>query len=109
MFLLPPSISELGKRLRGRGTDSDEVNAIGLAKARTVISQSLPAGSLEGYESTKLARAKAEVSHRGGYDYVVINGNADVCFDKVRAILDAERMKPQRQTGLIPLVRGLMG
>ena len=109
VFLLPPSISELEKRLRGRGTDSDEVIATRLAKARTEISQSLPAGSLEHYESTKLARAKAEISHWDGYDYVVINGNVDDCLTKVHAILEAERMKRARQTGLIPFVRGLMG
>jgi guanylate kinase len=39
---------------------------------------------------------------------VVINEDVDSCFAKVREILHAERMKRQRQTGLIPFVRELM-
>lgn len=84
VFILPPSIDELSRRLRGRGTDSDDVIA----------------GRME--------RAKAEISHWDAYDYVVINDDVDHCFAKVREILDAERMKRQRQTGLIPFVRELM-
>ena len=38
----------------------------------------------------------------------MINEDVDSCFDKVSEILDAERMKRQRQTGLIPFVRELM-
>jgi len=85
VFILPPSIEELHNRLKGRGTDSAEVIA------------------------ARMERARAEISHWDGYDYVIINDNIDVCFDKVRAILEAERMKRMRQTGLIPFVRGLMG
>ncbi|WP_017664950.1 guanylate kinase [Porphyrobacter sp. AAP82] len=85
VFILPPSIEELHNRLKGRGTDSAEVIA------------------------ARMERARAEISHWDGYDYVIINDDIDVCFDKVRAILEAERMKRMRQTGLIPFVRGLMG
>ena len=53
-------------------------------------------------------RARAEISHWDGYDYVVINDDVEACFDKVREILEAERMKRARQTGLIGFVRGLM-
>ncbi|WDA39734.1 guanylate kinase [Erythrobacter sp. BLCC-B19] len=84
VFILPPSIEELHRRLKGRGTDSAEVIA------------------------ARMERARAEISHWDGYDYVIVNDDVDVCFDKVRAILDAERMKRARQTGLIPFVRGLM-
>lgn len=55
-----------------------------------------------------MERARAEISHWDGYDYVIINDDVEVCFEKVRAILEAERMKRQRQTGLIPFVRELM-
>ena len=55
-----------------------------------------------------MERARAEISHWDAYDYVVINENVNACFAKVREILDAERMKRQRQTGLIPFVRELM-
>ena len=84
VFILPPSIDELHRRLAGRATDSAEVIA------------------------ARMERARAEISHWDGYDYVIINDDVDVCFEKVCAILEAERMKRQRQTGLIPFVRGLM-
>ncbi|MEE4206279.1 MAG: guanylate kinase [Erythrobacter sp.] len=84
VFILPPSIEELHRRLRSRATDSEEVIA------------------------ARMERARAEISHWDGYDYVVINDDVQRCFGKVREILDAERMKRQRQTGLIPFVRELM-
>ena len=84
VFILPPSIAELERRLRSRGTDSDEVIA------------------------ARMERARAEISHWDAYDYVVVNEDVEACFDQVREILDAERMKRQRQTGLIPFVRELM-
>ena len=84
VFILPPSIDELHRRLKGRATDSAEVIA------------------------ARMERARAEISHWDGYDYVIINDDIDVCFAKVRAILEAERMKRARQTGLIPFVRELM-
>ncbi len=85
VFILPPSIEELRRRLESRGTDSPEV--------------------IEG----RMERARAEISHWDAYDYVVINDDVDACFAKVAEILHAERMKRQRQTGLIPFVRELMG
>ncbi|WP_340588899.1 guanylate kinase [Erythrobacter alti] len=84
VFLLPPSIGELEQRLRGRGTDSEEVIA------------------------GRMARARDEISHWDGYDYVVVNDDIDACFEKVRTILDAERMRRARQTGLVDFTRGLM-
>lgn len=84
VFILPPSLDELHRRLQARATDSDQVIA----------------GRME--------RARAEISHWDGYDYVVVNDNVNVCFEKVREILHAERMKRARQTGLIDFVRGLM-
>jgi guanylate kinase len=84
VFILPPSIDELHRRLKGRATDSAEVIA------------------------ARMERARAEISHWDGYDYVIINDDVNVCFAKVCAILEAERMKRARQTGLIPFVRELM-
>lgn len=83
VFILPPSLDELSRRLVGRGTDSAEVIA------------------------ARMARAQAEISHWDGYDYVVINDDVEVCFQKVREILAAERMRRTRQTGLIDFVREL--
>jgi guanylate kinase len=84
VFILPPSIDELHKRLQSRGTDTEAVIA------------------------DRMERAKAEISHWAEYDYVVVNDDVDACFVKVREILHAERMKRTRQTGLIPFVRELM-
>jgi guanylate kinase len=84
VFILPPSLDELHRRLQNRATDSAEVIA----------------GRME--------RARAEISHWDGYDYVVINDDVEECYDKVAEILHAERMKRARQTGLIGFVRGLM-
>jgi guanylate kinase len=84
VFLLPPSLDELRRRLTARGTDSAEVIA------------------------ARMARAQAEISHWDGYDYVVVNDDIDECFDKVVQILAAERLSRARQTGLIGFVRELM-
>ena len=84
VFLLPPSLDELRRRLTARGTDSAEVIA------------------------GRMARAQAEISHWDGYDYVVVNDDIDECFDKVVQILAAERLSRARQTGLIGFVRELM-
>ncbi len=85
VFLLPPSIEELHRRLSSRGTDSAEVVA------------------------SRMARARSEISHWDGYDYVIVNEDIDACFASVRQILNAERLSRARQTGLIGFVRGLMG
>jgi len=84
IFILPPSMVELEDRLRRRATDSNEVIA------------------------DRMQRAAAEVSHWDGYDYVLINDDIDRCFDEVKTILEAERLKRSRQTGLIGFVRRLM-
>ena len=84
VFLLPPSLEELHRRLTGRGTDSADVI------------------------DARMERARAEISHWDGYDYVVVNDEIEACYTKVREILHAERMKRARQTGLIGFVRGLM-
>lgn len=84
VFILPPSLDELHRRLRSRNTDSEEVIA------------------------GRMARAQDEISHWDGYDFVVINDNVSSCFEKVRQILNSERMRRARQTGLIDYVRDLM-
>ncbi|MEQ1640556.1 MAG: guanylate kinase [Novosphingobium sp.] len=84
VFILPPSLDALHDRLTGRGTDSTAVIA------------------------ARMERARAEISHWDGYDYVVINDEVEACYAKVRDVLEAERMKRARQTGLIGFVRGLM-
>ena len=84
VFILPPSIDELRRRLIKRGTDGAEVIA----------------GRME--------RAAAEISHWDGYEYVLINDDVETCFAQVRTILEAERLKRSRQTGLIGFARKLL-
>ena len=83
VFILPPSLAELKRRLVARATDPAEVIA------------------------SRMARAQAEISHWDGYDYVVINDEVGACFSKVKQILAAERLSRARQTGLIAFVREL--
>jgi len=83
VFVLPPSISELERRLRNRAQDSTRV--------------------IRG----RMSRAAEEMSHWSEYDYVVVNHDLERAFAEVRAILSAERLKRERQTGLSTLVRRL--
>jgi guanylate kinase len=84
VFLLPPSLDELRRRLTTRGTDSAEVIA------------------------ARMSRAQSEISHWDGYDYVLVNDDVEACYARVFQILEAERQRRARQTGLIDFVRELM-
>lgn len=83
IFVLPPSIAELDRRLRSRGQDSDEVIAGRMAKSRD------------------------EISHWAEYDYVIVNRDIDAAFAELVTILQAERLRRDRQPGLAEFVRGL--
>jgi len=83
VFILPPSIPELEKRLRARAQDDYD----------TIV--------------RRMAKASDEMSHWAEYDYVVINSDVDEAFAEVKAILAAERLKRERQPGLSDFVRGL--
>jgi guanylate kinase len=52
-------------------------------------------------------RATHELSHWAEYDYIVINQNVDHAFTEVQSILQAERLKRERRTGLTEFVRNL--
>ncbi len=83
IFVLPPSVPELERRLRSRAQDDE-------ATIRK-----------------RMAKAADEVSHWAEYDYVVINRDIDRAFNEARAILSAERLKRERQPGLSDFVRRL--
>jgi guanylate kinase len=83
IFVLPPSIAELERRLHTRALDDEDVIR------------------------RRMAKASGELSHWAEYDYVIINDNLDRAFGEVQMILAAERMKRERQTGLTEFVRGL--
>lgn len=83
VFVLPPSLEALEERLRRRAQDSDEV-----VRARMV-------------------KSSDEMSHWAEYDYVVVNQDLDESVRRVRAILDAERARRERQVGLAEFVNRL--
>ena len=83
VFILPPSASDLEKRLHSRAQDSDEVMR------------------------NRMSRASHEMSHWAEYDYIVINHNVDDAFAEVQSILKAERLKRERRVGLTTFVRSL--
>ncbi len=83
VFILPPSMEELHRRLAGRATDSVEV------------------------VEARMSRAASEIGHWDGYDYVLVNDDVERCFAEVKTILAAERLKRSRQTSLIGFIRGL--
>ena len=83
VFVLPPSIPELERRLRARAQDDYD----------TIV--------------RRMAKAADEMSHWAEYDYVIINREIEQAFADVKAILAAERLKRERQPGLSDFVRGL--
>lgn len=83
IFILPPSTQALEARLKSRAQDSDEVVA------------------------KRMSKASEEISHWAEYDYVVINDNIERCRSEVKAILQAERVRRNRRTGLLPFVEKL--
>jgi guanylate kinase len=85
IFILPPDLTELERRLQGRATD--------------------PADVIAG----RMARARDEISHWGEYDYILVNDDADLCLAELRAILKAERLRRKRQLGLADFVRSMLG
>ena len=80
IFILPPSMAELERRLRSRGQDSDEVIA------------------------GRMSKSLAEISHWAEYDYVLVNDDPDECAESLKAILTAERARRERQVSLNDVV-----
>ena len=83
IFILPPAVEELERRLKSRAQDSDEV------------------------VRKRMAKAGDEMSHWPEYDYIVVNHQLDSSVASVKAILTAERLKRERQVGLPDFVNGL--
>ena len=83
VFILPPTVRELERRLKSRAQDS-----------KAVI-------------HSRMAKAAGEMSHWPEYDYVIVNRDRAQAFAEIRAILAAERLKRERQIGLSSFVRAL--
>ena len=79
VMLIPPSLSELEKRLRGRGTEAEEVIC------------------------SRLARAKEEILLAYDYDYVVVNGDGDIegCAREIMNIIQSQRSRAPRMKDVI--------
>ncbi len=82
VFVLPPSLAELERRLRGRGTDAEAVIA------------------------GRMAAARAEMSHAPEFDHVLVNEDLDVAVEQARAVLVAARLGVKRQVGLRAFLDG---
>ena len=83
IYLLPPSIKELRKRLEGRGTDSQEV----IEKRMGIILD--------------------KISHWDEFDYVIVNVDLAETVTKIQKIISGERMRRVRQVGLKGFVKEL--
>lgn len=84
VFILPPSHDELERRLRARAQDSDAVVA------------------------GRMAKAADEISHWPEYDYVIVNSDVDQALAGIQAILNGERLRRTRQTGISEFVTRLV-
>jgi guanylate kinase len=84
VFILPPSHEELERRLRNRAQDSAETVA------------------------GRMAKAMDEISHWEEYTYVIVNHSLEEALSQLQAILIAERLKRDRQTGIADFVSRLL-
>ena len=85
VFILPPSTRDLEKRLLSRAQDSADVVA------------------------ARMSKAADEISHYREYDYILVNRDIDVAVAQIKAILQAERLRRDRQVGLSDFVKKLRG
>ena len=83
IFILPPSIAELRRRLEGRGQDSAEV----IAK--------------------RMHKSWDELSHWGSYDFVLVNDDLDRTFEDLKTIVTATRLRRLQQPKLVEHMRAL--
>ena len=85
VFILPPGKDELERRLKTRAQDSDEVVA------------------------RRMAKANQEISHWAEYDYIIVNDDLGKAEQQLFSILQSERLKRVRQTGLVEFVHLITG
>ena len=83
IFLLPPSITELRRRLEARGQDDADTIA------------------------RRMQKSWDEISHWDGYDFVLINDDLDATEERLKSIVTAARLRRSQQPGLTDHVRAL--
>ena len=81
LFVMPPSVSELKKRLEGRGTESPEVI------------------------KRRLSRAGEEADGIENYDFIVINDKLEECVEQMHGLIAAAHNTPQRNSSFIREIR----
>lgn len=84
VFIVPPSVQELERRLRGRGQDSDAVIA------------------------ARMASARDELSHYGEYDYLIVNQVFETALAELQSVVAAERLRQPRQAARMGEALGRM-
>ena len=84
VFILPPSVGELERRLHSRAQDSAEA------------------------VRSRMTEAAGEISHWAEYDYIIVNDKIEKSLAELLAIVQAERLRRERRTGLVEFVRDLM-
>ena len=83
IFILPPSVEELERRLYARAQDPEDV------------------------VKRRMAKATSEMSHWAEYDYIIVNEEIPLSVAEAEAILAAERLKRERRVGLAEWLRGM--
>lgn len=83
IFILPPSIKELHRRLVSRGQDTPEVI------------------------ERRMQKSWDEISHWDGYDYVLVNADLATTEERLKTIISAERLRRSQQPDLMDHVRAL--
>jgi guanylate kinase len=84
VFILPPTMKDLGRRLHARAQDAEDVI------------------------KRRLGRAYGEIERWGEYDYIIVNEDFDKAYDELSHIYGAERLKRDRNPWLGSFVQGLL-
>lgn len=80
IFILPPSLQELERRLRARAQDPEEV------------------------VQDRMKKARDEISHYGEYDFVLVNDDLNSTYNKIRAVIEAKRVARQSKSDIKKLI-----
>jgi guanylate kinase len=80
IFILPPSIQELERRLRSRAQDPEEI------------------------VQSRMKKARDEISHYDEYDFILVNDDLNSTYQKIRSIIEAKRVARQSKSDLSKLV-----
>ena len=80
IFILPPSMQELERRLRARAQDPEEI------------------------VQSRMQKARDEISHFNEYDFILVNDDLNSTYQKIRSIIEAKRVARQSKVDLKKLI-----